>query len=488
MLKLLRKLEESTSKLDAQSKFIHFVQRIWPESLIGRHHREIAKIYDGILAGELKRVIINLAPRHTKSEYASWLFPAFFLGKRPNAKIMQVCNVADLAEGFGRRVRDTIWSEVYQEIFPGTSVSHDARAARRWVTNEGGSYFATGVGGALAGRGADHLNIDDPHSEQEASRAMFDPKCFDGTWDWYNTGPRQRLQPGGSISLVQTRWGKNDLTGRIIQQAINNGSINEWKVFTFPAIMPSGTPLWEEFWKLEELLRVKRDIPVGRWNAQYQQEPSSTEAALVKPEWWREWTNTRLPEFEFIIQSWDTAFTKTNHSDFSACTTWGVFKMPTPEGRRAPQIMLLDAWQDRVEFPRLKQQAQIMYQEWSPNSVVVEGRGSGQPLIFELRAMGLPIAEAMPSRGNDKLARVNAISDMFQSGFVWFVPKKMNEYVIEQFNNFPYDDHDDLVDSSTQALQRAREGLLVGANRDTIDLTEEEDYRPRRLWRHERIY
>lgn len=487
ILKLLDLYQKAENKEKARKKYLDYVRYIWPDSIIGRHHKELAKIYDGIIRRELKRVIINLPPRHTKSEYASWLFPTFFLGQRPEMKIMQVCNIADLAEGFGRKVRDTIWSEEYQELFPDTSVSRDARAAKRWTTTKGGTYYATGVGGALAGRGADHLTVDDPHTEAEAERAAFDPKCFDATWEWYNVGPRQRLQPNGSIAIVATRWGKKDLPGRAIQQAIDTGSINEWKIFSFPAIMPSGKPLWPEYWSEEELLKVKRDIPVSRWNAQYQQNPTAEEGALIKREWWKPWEKSNLPEMEFIVQSWDTAFTKTNHSDYSACTTWGVFKVRTPEGRLLPQVMLLDVWQDRVEFPRLKDQARIQFQEWGPDAVVVEGRASGQPLIFELRALGMPISEFMPARGNDKLARVNAISDMFSSGFVWFKPSKMAEHVIEQFASFPYGDHDDLVDSSTQALLRLREGLLVGARHDSIDLSEDEEDRPTRR-RDRRFY
>ena len=267
-----------------------------------------------------------MPPRHTKSEFASYLLPAWFLGQAPDKKIIQTAHTAELSVGFGRKVRNLVDSDEYKDIFPNLSLRADSKAAGRWSTSQGGEYFAIGVGGAVTGKGADLLIIDDPHSEQEGQSA--DPAVFDKVYEWYTSGPRQRLQPGGAIIIVMTRWHKRDLTGKIIKTSVQRAGMDEWELIEFPAIMPSGKALWPEFWALEELEALRSELPAPKWNAQYQQDPSSEEGALVKREWWKIWEDERPPPCEFIIQSWDTAFLKTQRSDYSACTTWGVFYNP----------------------------------------------------------------------------------------------------------------------------------------------------------------
>ena len=309
--------------------------------------------------------------------------------------------------------------------------------------------------------------IDDPHSEQEGQSA--DPAVFDKVYEWYTSGPRQRLQPGGAIIIVMTRWHKRDLTGKIIKTSVQREGMDEWELIEFPAIMPSGKALWPEFWALEELEALRSELPAPKWNAQYQQDPSSEEGALVKREWWKIWEDERPPPCEFIIQSWDTAFLKTQRSDYSACTTWGVFYNPDDDGVSQPNIILLDAYKERLEFPELKKCAMEMYQEFEPDACIVEAKAAGTPLIFELRAMGIPVSEYTPSRGNDKISRVNAVSDLFASGIVWCPGTRFAEEVIEEFDAFPAGEHDDLVDSSTQALLRFRQGGFLRLNSDEED-------------------
>jgi predicted phage terminase large subunit-like protein len=407
-----------------------------------------------------------MPPRHTKSEFASYLLPAWFLGRYPGKKIIQSSNTAELATGFGRKVRNLVGSEQYARIFPNVSLRQDSKAAGRWSTNYNGEYFAIGVGGTVTGKGADLLIIDDPHSEQEAKLAQSNPEVFDQVYEWYTSGPRQRLQPGGSIVLVMTRWSKRDLTGRIVQSAIDRDG-DEWEIIDFPAILPSGKPLWPEFWSLELLEALKTELPVSKWNAQYQQQPTSEEGALIKREWWKEWEGDNPPPCEFIIQSWDTAFQKNERSDYSACTTWGVFYRN--EDQTDANIILLDAVKRRMEFPELKETAFRYYQEWEPDAFIVEAKASGAPLIFELRAMGIPVSEFTPTRGNDKIARMNAVSDLFASGKVWAPATRWAEEVIEEMASFPNSEHDDLVDSSTQALIRFRKGGFIRLDSDEPD-------------------
>jgi predicted phage terminase large subunit-like protein len=426
----------------------------------------MAKAFERVAKGEIKRLIINMPPRHTKSEFASYMLPAWFLGKFPNKKIIQCSNTAELAVGFGRKVRNLLDSEQYSQIFPNVKLRHDSKAAGRWATNEGGEYFAIGVGGTVTGKGADLLIIDDPHSEQEAALAATDPSVYDKVYEWYSSGPRQRLQPGGSIIVVMTRWGKRDLTGRILKGVIERDG-EDWEVIDFPAILPSGNPLWPEFWPLVELEALRNELPSGKWNAQYMQQPTSESGAIVKREWWKEWEDEDPPKCEFVIQSWDTAFTKNERSDYSACTTWGVFYMN--ENPDDAHVILLDAFKRRMEFPELKEVAYKHYMEYEPDAFIVEAKASGAPLIFELRNMGIPVQEFTPTRGNDKIARINAVSDLFASGKVWAPRTRWADEVIEEMAAFPNSDHDDLVDSSTQALIRFRKGGFIKLESDEKD-------------------
>lgn len=457
---------ESLKRERAQLDFMDFVHQMWPGFVDGPHHKIMAKKFQEIADGKCKRLIINMPPRHTKSEFASYMLPAWFLGKYPSKKIIQCSNTAELAVGFGRKVRNLVGSEAYSKIFPNVSLKSDSKAAGRWGTNANGDYFAIGVGGTVTGKGADLLIIDDPHSEQEAAIASTNPEVYDKVYEWYSSGPRQRLQPGGAIVIVMTRWSLRDLTGKILKSSIERDG-EDWDVINFPAILPNEKPLWPAFWPLPELLALKNELPVSKWNAQYQQSPTSEEGALVKREWWKLWEGDRPPQCNFIIQSWDTAFTKNERSDYSACTTWGVFYKD--EDERDPNIILLDAFKERMEFPELKAKAIRMYKEWEPDAFIVEAKASGAPLIFELRRMGIPVSEFTPTRGNDKIARLNSVTDLFASGKVWAPGTRWADEVMEEMAAFPNSDHDDLVDSSTQALIRFRKGGFISLPSDDQD-------------------
>ena len=467
LLSLLEELEEAKGREKCHDGFMDFVGEMWSAFIHGHHHEIMADAFERVAKGDLKRLIINMPPRHTKSEFASYLLPAWFLGKYPNKKIIQTAHTAELAVGFGRKVRNLVNSADYKKVFPDVSLQSDSKAAGRWNTNQGGDYFAIGVGGAVTGKGADLFIIDDPHSEQEGASA--DINVFNRTYEWYTSGPRQRLQPNGAIVVVMTRWHNKDLTGQVVDASIKRGGADQWEVIELPAIMPSGNPLWAEFWKMEELQALKAELPNSKWMAQYQQDPTSEEGALVKRDWWQIWEGRNPPDCEFVIQSWDTAFMKNQRADFSACTTWGVFYLEDDDGMLAPNLILLDAYQERLEFPELKKMAMEKYRAYTPDAFIVEAKAAGMPLIFELRAMGIPVQEYTPSRGNDKISRVNAVSDLFASGVVWAPETRWAEETIEQFAGFPNMEHDDLVDSTTQALLRFRQGGFVSLHSDEED-------------------
>jgi predicted phage terminase large subunit-like protein len=459
---------EAVQKENCQESFMDFAHKVWPNFIDGDHHAKMAKQFERVAKGECKRLIINMPPRHTKSEFASYLLPAWFLGKYPEKKVIQTSHTAELAVGFGRKVRNLVDSDVYKSIFPGVGLQADSKAAGRWATNKGGDYFAIGIGGAVTGKGADILIIDDPHSEQEAALAETNSEVYDKTYEWYTSGPRQRLQPGGSIIIVMTRWSKKDLTGRVIKADAQRGG-EGWEVVEFPAILDSGRPLWPEFWKLEELEALKNELPNSKWMAQYMQNPTSEVSAIVKREWWQVWEHEDPPMCEFTIQSWDTAFLKTERSDYCACTTWGVFYQENNVGVTVPHIILLNSFKQRMEFPELKQTAFEHYKEWEPDSLIVEAKASGAPLVFELRAMGIPVQEYTPSKGSDKIARLNSVADMFASGRVWVPATSWAEELVEEVASFPSGEHDDLVDSMTQALLRFRRGGFITLESDEQD-------------------
>lgn len=464
----LETLAELKRKEGAQKYFMNFVQEVWPTFVMGRHHKRMAEAFERVANGTCKRLIINMPPRHTKSEFASYLLPAWFLGKFPHKKVIQTSHTAELAVGFGRKVRNLVDSEVYQRIFPGVGLQTDSKAAGRWNTSKGGDYFAIGVGGAVTGKGADILIIDDPHSEQEAAMAASNPEVYDKVYEWYTSGPRQRLQPGGAIVIVMTRWSQRDLTGQVIKASAQRGG-EEWEVIEFPAILPSGNPLWPEFWSLEELEALKEELPNSKWQAQYQQNPVGNESAIVKRDWWKWWEPDRPPSCEYILQTWDTAFEKNNRADYSAGTTWGVFTNDEDHG--APNIILLDTYKKRVEWVDLKKDVLEQYQRWEPDGMLIEKKATGAPLIYELRAMGIPVQEYTPSKGQDKIARLNSVSDIIASGKVWVPQTRWAEELVDEIAAFPSGEHDDLVDATTLALMRFRQGGFIRLPIDEPDET-----------------
>ena len=451
---LADELKKRKNQEECQKDFLTFVKYVWSSFIEGRHHKIISEKFNKIASGELKRVIINMPPRHTKSEFASYLLPAWILGLKPDLKIIQATHTGELAVRFGRKVRDLVATEEYKQVFSDVELRADSKAAGRWETTKAGEYFAAGVGGAITGRGADLLIIDDPHSEQDA----LSETAMDLAYEWYTSGPRQRLQPNGTIIVVMTRWSKKDLTGQLLKSQMMDLKADQWDLIEFPAILPSNEPVWSQFWRLEELEKIRASLPHGKWSAQWMQQPTGGEGTIIKKEWIKIWEKATPPPVEYIIQSYDTAFLKTEKADFSAITTWGVFYN---EENGETNIILLDSLKDRYNFPELKRVAYENYIHWEPDCVIIESKASGLPLTQELRAMGIPVQNYSPNRGSDKIARVNAAAPMFESGIVWVPETRYAEQLVDEITEFPYGDHDDLVDSTTQALLRFRQGGFI---------------------------
>jgi len=452
----------------AQEDFMVFVKHVYDGFIEGDHHKKVAQKFEKLAKNPGSRIIVNMPPRHTKSEFASYLLPAWLIGKNPTLKIIQTTHTAELAVRFGRKVRNLMEMEEYKAIFPDVELRFDSKAAGRWETEQGGEYYAAGVGGAITGRGADLLIIDDPHSEQDA----LSETAMESAYEWYTSGPRQRLQPGGSIVVVMTRWSLKDLTGKLIKAQGADVMSDQWDMIEFPAILPSDNILWPEFWKKEELLKVKASLSLGKWNAQWQQNPTAEEGAIIKKEWWNVWESETVPPVSYIMQSYDTAFSKKETADYSAITTWGIFQ---PEEGGPDHIILLDARKGRWDFPELKSTAKEEYKYWEPDMVIIEAKATGTPLTDELRTMGIPVINYTPSKGRDKHTRMHMVAPIFESGMVWAPDKKFSEDVIEECVAFPNGDNDDYCDSMSMALIRYRKGGFIKLDSDPED--EEPMYR-----------
>ena len=461
-------IKEHLRKLNlAEKRFIPFVKHVWPEFIEGDHHVRIAKKFEDIANGKIKRLIVNMPPRHTKSEFASYLFPAWMVGKNPKLKIIQTTHTGELAVRFGRKMKNLVDTNEFAQVFEDCKIAADSKAAGRWETNKGGEYYAAGIGGAITGRGADLLIIDDPHSEQDA----LSDTAMDSAYEWYTSGPRQRLQPGGSIVIVMTRWSTKDLTGQLLK-AQSEPKADQWEVIEFPAILPSEKPVWPNYWKMEELESVKASLSESKWQAQWQQNPTSEEGSIIKREWWQKWEEDDIPELVHVIQSYDTAFSKKETADFSAITTWGVF-YPRNKG---PHLILVDVEKGRWDFPELKKIALEQYKYWEPESVIIEQKASGTPLTHELRQIGVPVLNFTPSKGNDKHVRVNSVAPLFEAGKVYVPERRWSEEMIEECAAFPYGEHDDLVDSMTQAVLRFRQGNFINLPSDFEDAPRDMHY------------
>ena len=461
-LKLELRLAQLQRNEACQNNFLPFVKAMWPEFITGKHHKIISQKLERVANGDLKRLIINMPPRHTKSEFASFLFPAWMMGRNPRMKIIQATHTTELAVNFGRKTKNLIDSDDYKEVFPNVKLAADSKASGRWDTSNGGMYYAVGVGSNLAGRGGDLVIIDDPHSEQTA----MSNNGFDDAWEWYTGGPRQRLQPGGSIVLVQTRWSEKDMTGQLLRSMAKDPLADQWEIVELPALFEDDKPCWPEFWSYDDLSAVRASIPPSKWNAQYQQNPTGDENAIIRREWWKKWERKVVPNLQYVIQSYDTAFSKRETSDYSAITTWGVFY---PEESGTPGLILLDSQKGRWDFPELKEVALDQYKYWDPDTVIVEAKASGMPLTHELRNMGIPVVNFTPSKGNDKVTRVHSVSPLFEAGMVWAPDETFADELIEEVAAFPNGEYDDLVDSMTQALMRYRQGNFVTLPTDDLE-------------------
>ena len=442
-----------------QKSLLEYAKFQMPEYQTPAHIQLLAHKLEEVERGNIKRLAIFMPPRHGKSQLTSQFFPAWYLGRNPSKFVIATTYAQDLADDFGRSVRNQIQDEDYNRIFNDCTLSKDSSSVRRFHTTGSGVYYAVGAGGAITGRGAHLLLIADPIKGREDADS---DAMRSNLIDWYRSTAYSRLMPGGSIILIQTRWHEDDLAGWILRET----SHEPWEVIELPAVLdekaskilkrPKGQALWPEAYDKKRLEEIKKTAGSREWNSLYMQRPSAEEGNILKRYWWKEWKEDNPPECNYILQSWDTAYTVKSTSDYSAVTTWGIF-----ENNGIQNAILLSARRERWEFPELKSEAINLYNEFKPDVVLIEAKASGWSLIQELQRAGIPITPFNPKKA-DKKTRAHSVTPLFESGRVWYPSSKYwAEDVINQCAQFPSSNYDDLVDSTTQALMRLRQGLFV---------------------------
>ncbi len=411
------------------------------------HLNDLDDALEAVERGEFKRLIVIEPPRHGKSEKISLRFPCWYLAKHPGEYIVQAGYAESIALTHSRKARDIFITPEMARLFPDIhhrperagqeTILPPRQAAHEWGTQHGGSYYAVGIGGGLTGRGFNLGIIDDPVKDEEEASSQT---IRDKVWDWYTTVFRTRAEPDAAIIIVMTRWHQDDLAGRLLRQAHEDPTADQWTVLHFPAIK-DGQALWPERYPIEELMTIRSSIGGRAFESLYQGNPTVAEGQIIKREWWQ-YFKVR-PEFTRTIHSWDTAFKDKTLNDYSVCTIWGETQT---------RIYLLDVWRAKVEFPELKRMVLALYDRDKPNAVLVEDKASGQSLIQELkRDTRIPVFPVKVD--SNKVARANAVTPMIESGRV-FLPSNapwLFDY-IEELSAFPNAEHDDQVDSTTQAL------------------------------------
>jgi predicted phage terminase large subunit-like protein len=462
----------------ARTNFLDFVLLCGQPGLLfsshGQHH-EIAGIFEDMTFREQKRVTISMPPRFSKSTFGSICLPAFYLGNHPNQKVIQGSAVDERATEFGRQVKEIIDGDMYKRIFPGTYLTKDSKSKGRFATGQGGTYYAVGATSSVQGIGADLFILDDIVGEKEA--ASGDIAAFDKAWEWFLRGPMQRIQPGGRILHIATRWSKADPIGKVKALAKSDKKADQYLSIEFPALDENEESTFPELWTTEMLRSKKHQFFVtGRmdlWEAQYQQNPILMEGAIIPANKWRRWDKNKPikgtddvefvpPDCMYTLMSLDTSYTVTKRADPSAMTVWGIFEHKDREkDEDFNALILLYSEEVKMEFPELKRKIKVWQEEWDCDCTLIEDKGSGSMLLQELRRAGMSVTASKVKGVEDKVTRLNSVADLFHSGLVFYIPTQANERTVQQVADFPACEHDDLTDTVSQALRKVRKGGMI---------------------------
>jgi len=483
----------------AKTRLLPFVKLNVPKYKEGWVHKEIClkleEFEDHIIKGMSPRLMLFMPPRHGKSELASTQFPAWFLGRNPDMEVIATSYSSTLAMSFSKKVREIIRSTKFRSIFPDCELGKDSQSTENWMTTQMGGYLAAGVGGGITGRGANCFIIDDPVKNREDAESATQRELVG---NWYSSTARTRLEPGGGVLLILTRWHQDDLAGRLLYDMKHGGE--QWEIIVYPAIATQDEPYREmgealhpARYDLLSLERLRKSMTARDWGALFQQSPSTEAGSILKREHWNIWTKTEPPECSYVIQSLDTAYSAKEQADFSVISTWGLFhpqgnlsmhklqgkEYPDPENHRfdgkIAHLILLDVVRKRLSFTDLKMEAFRLNRYWQPDSTIIEAKASGMPLAHELRQGGVPVHTFTPGKGTDKLSRVHSVSVLLENGLIWRPQTKWAEDLAEEAHSFPNGKFDDQVDSMTGALMRFRKGGMIALSTD-----QREEFVPRR--------
>lgn len=406
---------------------------------VAAHHRLIARKLEAVERGDIKRLMIFMPPRHGKSMLASEFFPAWYLGRNPDRQVIACTYAQELADDFGRKVRNQLRDPMHGEIFPACGLREDSKAASRFHTGAGGVYMAVGAGGPITGRGAHLLLIDDPIKGSEDADSETQRRKLK---EWYASVAYTRLMPGGAVVIIQTRWHQDDLAGWLLREHAHEG----WEVLSLPALTEDDRPLWPEAFPLDRLQSIKRAVGSRVWESLYQQRPSPAEGGMLKRGWWKFYR--QAPErFDEIIQSWDATFKDTQNSDFVVGQVWG---------RVGADKYLLDQVRDRMDFPATLQAIRSLSAKWpQARAKLIEDKANGPAIIATLRREIAGLIAIEPH--GSKEARASAVSPQIEAGNVYLPDPSMAPWMhdlIEECAAFPTGKHDDQVDAMSQALNR----------------------------------
>ena len=467
-----------------------FTKNSWEAIEPGREFQDnwhidaISDHLQAVVEGDIKRLIINVPPRHMKSISVAVALPAWAWTIQPSKQFLYASYASSLSIRDSVKCRRLIDSRWYQNHFGETfKLTGDQNQKQRFENDKTGYRIATSVGGALTGDGGDIVVIDDPHNSIEADSSAV----REGVLEWWDQAMQTRLNnpKTGAFIIIMQRLHEQDLTGHILANELGD----EWDHLMLPARYEIGHPtpmrstlnftdprtkegelLWPNRIDEKTLKTLERSLGSYAAAGQLQQRPMPKGGGILKAEWWVPWEHAELPDIEYVLQSWDTAFSTKEKSSYSARTTWGVFKM-----NGQINAIVLEMWYDRVSYPELRKLAQEAYNDWEPDAVLIEKKASGQSLLQDLRMAGVPVLEYMPDR--DKQARAHASSALLEDGRIFFPKDKMwAKNLIDICAAFPATDNDDIVDTCTQAWLRLRKGWFVTHSNDFDD----DDYEDKR--------
>lgn len=456
----------------AFSRLISYAAYQWPGYRDADHHRLIARHLEAVERGDITRLMITMPPRHGKSMLASEFFPAWYLGRNPDHYVVTATYAQDLADDFGRKVKNQIEDEGFKAIFPGVGLADDSKSAKRFHidgmgdggyehgTTQRGAFYAVGIGGPLTGRGAHLLLIDDPVKNREDADSEVIRKK---TMDWYTSTAYTRLMPGGRIVVIQTRWHEADLSGWLLEEHGHE----DWTLLNLPAISDTGEPLWPEQYPLESLERIKRALPPRDWSALYQQRPQPDEGTFFKREWLGEWKVK--PAHLNIYGTSDYAVTD-GGGDYTTHRIWGV--------DAGGVLYRLDGWRGQTSSDVWIEQQLDLSERWKPLAWFGEAGVIAKAIepILTRRMRERPKAwvrmEWLPSI-HDKPTRARGFQARAAMGKVRMEPGAD----ISEFLAFPAGKHDDEVDAASmigRALDMAHPAIIPvqDAQRNPMD------YRP----------